>query len=45
MTHRMCGLGASLLGFLVLVALIHRTTGLIDGANSRPILISHHEES
>ncbi|WP_163738722.1 hypothetical protein [Mycobacterium gallinarum] len=45
MTHRMRGLGVSLLGFLVPAAPIHNMTGLIDDANSRRILISHHEES
>lgn len=45
MTHRMSELGASLLGVLIIAALIHGTTGLIDDANNRPILISHHEES
>lgn len=45
MTHRMAELGASLLGFLVVAGLIHGSTGLIDAANNRPILISHHGES
>ncbi len=45
MTQRVPDLAASLLGFLVIAALIYGTTGLIDEANNQPILISHHEES
>lgn len=45
MTQRVSDLAASLLGFLVIAALIYGTTGLIDEANNQPILISHREES
>lgn len=45
MTRRMSELAASLLGFLVIAALIYGTTALIDDANNQPILISHHDES
>lgn len=45
MTQGVSDLAASLLGFLVITALIYGTTGLVDEANNQPILISHHEES
>lgn len=43
----MSELAASFLGCLVLTALIHGATGLIDDANDRPISVSyqHHQES
>ena len=41
----MSELTASLIGFLVIAALIYGTTALINDANNRTILISHHQES
>ncbi|WP_205267514.1 hypothetical protein [Mycolicibacterium sphagni] len=44
MTTRVPELRASLAGLLVVAALIHGATGLIDTENDRPLVVSQHQD-